>query len=95
MHNPPHTDSAVSKTTYPQTVTPSLTSPLVRGVVMSDLPPDQLGNVAEAFAGDDVVRQFTEEKQQLLEDSKALTLDLTLPGGCTYYIIQLCVHMKL
>ncbi|XP_064404194.1 U3 small nucleolar RNA-associated protein 14 homolog A-like isoform X2 [Halichondria panicea] len=75
-----HSDSAVSKTTYPQIVTPSLTSPLVRGVVMSDLPPDQLGNVAEAFAGDDVVRQFTEEKQQLLEDSKALTLDLTLPG---------------
>ena len=49
---------------------------------MSSLPPDQLGSVAEAFAGDDVVREFTEEKQQLLEDSKALTLDLTLPGEC-------------
>lgn len=42
--------------------------------------PSHLSNVAEAFAGDDVVREFTEEKKQLLEDSKAKTVDLTLPG---------------
>ncbi len=43
-------------------------------------PVTQLSSVAEAFAGDDVIEEFAAEKQQLLEDSKAKTVDLTLPG---------------
>jgi len=43
----------------------------------------QLIAVQEAFAGDDVIKEFHEEKQKLIDDSKAKTVDLTLPGICT------------
>lgn len=38
-------------------------------------------NVQEAFAGDNVVREFEEEKEQLMQDSRAKTIDLTMPGA--------------
>ena len=43
-------------------------------------PPDQLEVVRQAFAGDDVVSEFMEEKETLLQESRAKTIDLTMPG---------------
>ena len=36
--------------------------------------------IEEAFAGDDVIRDFLKEKREAMEASKPKDLDLTLPG---------------
>ena len=36
--------------------------------------------IKEAFAGDDVIRDFLKEKRKAVEASKPMVLDLTLPG---------------
>ena len=48
--------------------------------ILEPRPPDQLEAVRQAFAGDDVVSEFVEEKEQLLQESRAKTVDLTMPG---------------
>ncbi|MXQ88682.1 hypothetical protein E5288_WYG003400 [Bos mutus] len=41
---------------------------------------DQRQKIKEAFAGDDVIRDFLKEKREAVEASKPKDLDLTLPG---------------
>ncbi|KAM7240449.1 hypothetical protein CapIbe_008355 [Capra ibex] len=41
---------------------------------------DQRQIIKEAFAGDDVIRDFLKEKREAVEVSKPKDLDLTLPG---------------
>ena len=41
---------------------------------------DQRHMIKEAFAGDDVIRDFLKEKREAMEASKPKDLDLTLPG---------------
>lgn len=36
--------------------------------------------IKEAFAGDDVIRDFLKEKREAVEASKPKDVDLTLPG---------------
>uniref|UniRef100_A0A8C8ZCA6 U3 small nucleolar RNA-associated protein 14 homolog A n=1 Tax=Prolemur simus TaxID=1328070 RepID=A0A8C8ZCA6_PROSS len=41
---------------------------------------DQKQMIKEAFAGDDVIRDFLKEKREAVEESKPQDMDLTLPG---------------
>lgn len=41
---------------------------------------DQKQMIKEAFAGDDVIRDFLKEKREAVEASKPKDMDLTLPG---------------
>lgn len=41
---------------------------------------DQKQMIKEAFAGDDVIRDFLKEKREAMEASKPKDMDLTLPG---------------
>lgn len=41
---------------------------------------DQKRMIKEAFAGDDVIRDFLKEKREAVEASKPKDVDLTLPG---------------
>jgi U3 small nucleolar RNA-associated protein 14 len=41
---------------------------------------DQKQMIKEAFAGDDVIREFLKEKREAIEANKPKDVDLTLPG---------------
>ena len=45
---------------------------------------EQLLAVQEAFAGDDVVENFSREKEEEVKKSQPKDIDLTLPGMCVY-----------
>ena len=45
---------------------------------------EQLLAVQEAFAGDDVVENFSREKEEEVKKSLPKDIDLTLPGMCVY-----------
>lgn len=41
---------------------------------------DQKQMIKEAFAGDDVIKEFLKEKREAIQANKPKDLDLTLPG---------------
>lgn len=41
---------------------------------------DQKQMIKEAFAGDDVIKEFLKEKRETIQANKPKDLDLTLPG---------------
>jgi len=53
------------------------------GSVSLALTNEHLLSVHEAFAGDDVVEEFVQEKEKETEKGKPKEVDLTLPGMCT------------
>ena len=51
----------------------------------------QFADISSAFAGEDVVGEFEEEKEQVVEESKPKDVDLTLPG----MRIRACMHLMM
>lgn len=65
------------------TRTPSVTSVAVPTTVEEqedEVERDQKQMIKEAFAGDDVIKEFLKEKRETIEANKPKDLDLTLPG---------------
>ncbi|TKC49805.1 hypothetical protein EI555_017189, partial [Monodon monoceros] len=64
------------------TKSPSMKSLAVPTTVeeLEDEERDQRQTIKEAFAGDDVIRDFLKEKREAVEASKPKDVDLTLPG---------------
>lgn len=58
----------------------SLVVPTTIEVLEDEQERDQKQMIKEAFAGDDVIRDFLKEKREAMEASKPKDMDLTLPG---------------